>query len=192
MPIPLMLAGVGGALGVTGAGAALAGGLAVAGTGAGVYSAVKGADTARKSANQAADAAKNAGINVPDVAAQANQQALKNARDSVALEKELTPETAALRTQSMEKLLAAQNNVPKAYAEQVAPNAYGQQMVDKLDPKYRDALTNMFNERQQFQNYEQGALSNEANALSSPSSFSELFDFRYLSPGCAAAANGKS
>ena len=165
MPVVPALAAIGGAMGVGAAGAAAAGGLAVAGTAAGAYSAIKGADTARRSANQAADAAKNAGINVPDVAAQANQQALKNARDSVALEKELTPETAALRTQSMEKLLAAQNNVPKAYAEQVAPNAYGQQMVDKLDPKYRDALTNMFNERQQFENYEQGALSNEANAL---------------------------
>ena len=102
MPIPLMLAGVGGALGVTGAGAALAGGLAVAGTGAGAYSAIKGADTARRSANQAADAAKNAGINVSDVAAQANEQALKNARDSIALEKELTPEILAKKINQAE------------------------------------------------------------------------------------------
>ena len=167
MPIPLMLAGVGGALGVTGAGAALAGGLAVAGTGAGAYSAIKGADTARRSANQAADAAKNAGINVSDVAAQANEQALKNARDSIALEKELTPETAALRTEAMKKLLAAQADTPKPYGQETTPGAYEKQVMEKLDPKYRDALTVMFNEKQSlpsFSDYNQSTLSNEANA----------------------------
>jgi len=146
--------------GIVGTGAAILGASLIGGA-----TAASASSKASKAASQAADAAKSAGINVADVAAQANQQALKNARDSVALEKELTPETAALRTESMKKLLAAQGNAPKAYAEQVAPTPYAQQMVDKLDPKYRDALTNMFNEKQQFQDYGQGALSNEANAM---------------------------
>ncbi len=73
---------------------------------ASVYSTVKGADQARKSANQANDAAKAAKVDPAAVSQAAEQQALRNIELSRATELKNNPENAALRTGSINNLIA--------------------------------------------------------------------------------------
>lgn len=90
----------------------------------GIYGVVSGADQARKAANQANDAAKNAGINIPQVAGMAHDQAIQNAHDSAALEAQMNPLAPQLRTQSLQAVIDALSG--GKYDDAIASSLYDQ------------------------------------------------------------------
>jgi hypothetical protein len=93
------------ALAAIGGGSVAAGGLVAGSTAAGIYSSVKGSDTARKSANQASDAAKASQVDINKLDEQTRAIAKKNAEDSAALEASMTPEVPQLRTAANQAVL---------------------------------------------------------------------------------------
>lgn len=113
MPAIPLLAAVGG-------GSALAGAATLATAGAGIYGAVKGADQARKAANQASDQAKAAAagtgggaVNIAQLDQQAREIAQRNAADSAALEAQYNPGAQQLRAGSMQAVLAGLPRTPE-------------------------------------------------------------------------------
>jgi hypothetical protein len=119
----------------------------------GLALAAKGQSDARKAANQAADAAKNSGVNVAQVTQQAHDQAIKNAYDSAALERELNPLAPQLRTQSLEALLAQMNG-----------GQYDQQIQQSLFDQFNAPSSRQNVSAPAFNDYSQSDLSQQAQA----------------------------
>lgn len=111
---------------------------------------VKGQQDARKAANQAADAAKNAGVNIPQVTQQAHDQAIQNAYDSAALEKQLNPLAPQLRTQSMQAII-----------DQLKGGKYDDAVQSQLFDQFKNG-SNV--SAPAFQDYGQGQLSQQSQA----------------------------
>jgi hypothetical protein len=103
--MPFLAAGA--LIGGLGAGAVAGGMTAVGGAalGASIGSMVQGQSDAKKAASAARNAAANAQIDIAALDAQTRAIAKKNAEDSAALEKQLTPEVPKLRTAANEAVL---------------------------------------------------------------------------------------
>lgn len=86
------------ALTAIGGGSAAAGALTAATAGASIYSAVKGSNASSSAANSAQQAAQNSQVDIQKLDAQTRAIAQQNAKDSAALEQQMTPEVPALRS----------------------------------------------------------------------------------------------
>jgi hypothetical protein len=100
-------------LAAIGGGSAIAGGVTAATTLGGLALTAKGQSDARSAARQANNAAANAKIDINALDAQTRAIAKKNAEDSAALEKQLTPEIPALRTAANNAVLQGIGGSPE-------------------------------------------------------------------------------
>lgn len=116
---------------------------------AGLALAAKGQADARKAANQATDAAKNAGVNIPQVTQQAHDQAIQNAYDSAALERQLNPLAPQLRNQSLQAVI-----------DQLKANPDSKSIQQSLLQQFNAAPTGA----PAFTDYSQSQLSQQAQA----------------------------
>lgn len=113
--------------------AAVIGATAAAG---GLALSAKSMSDQKKAAAQAAEAAKNSGVNVPQVNQLAEEQAIRNARNSAALEKELNPLAPELRTKSLQAVIDSLGN--GTYDDAIQQRLFQDFNGQDITPQYED------------------------------------------------------
>lgn len=96
----------------------------------------KGQMDAKKAAKQANAAAQNAGVNIPEVSRQAEEQALRNIQRSREIENQYSPENQQVRQASMQALLEqlGQGEVSQGLQDMLAGQLGGQSYFSNVGP----------------------------------------------------------
>ena len=98
--------------------------------------AAKSMSDQNKAAKQAAEAAKNSGVNVGEVNKMAEAQAIRNARNSAALEQELNPLAPQLRTRSLQAVIDSLGD--GKYDEAIQQRLFQDFNGQDVTPQYQD------------------------------------------------------